>query len=323
MRAPDFWQRNKGGLTSLALAPLGWLYGAAGATIWALARPWKAPVPVICIGNLVAGGAGKTPVALDLAARLLQRGKAVHFLSRGYGGSEAGPLRVDPALHTSDQVGDEPLLLARLAPTWVAVDRPSGCRAATDAGAELIIMDDGFQNPAVIKDLSVIVVDAGYGFGNGRVMPAGPLREPLTNGMKRAHAVVAIGEDGTAGLPPDHPPLFKARLAATAESLALKDQAVVAFAGIGRPDKFFDTLRTIGCDIRATQTFADHHAYDAADLDRLRRLAKNEGARLVTTEKDAVRLSAKDREDIATVAITLAWDDETAIDVLLERALKL
>lgn len=321
MRAPDFWHMNKGGLTSLALAPIGWLYGAAGASIWAMARPWKAPVPVICIGNLVAGGAGKTPVALDLAKRLIQRGKAVHFLSRGYGGTEAGPLRVDPALHTSDGVGDEPLLLARLAPTWVAADRPSGCRAAADAGAEMIIMDDGFQNPAVIKDLSVIVVDGGYGFGNGRVMPAGPLREPLTRGLKRADAVVVIGGRGKVSLPPEHPPRLDARFAATPESLGLKDQAIVAFAGIGRPAKFFETLRAIGCDIRATRTFADHHPYSPADLEQLRNLATNENARLVTTEKDAVRLSARDRKDIATVAITLTWDDEAAIDALLDKVL--
>ena len=323
MRAPDFWQTNKGGLTSLALAPLGWLYGAAGATIWAMARPWKAPVPVICIGNLVAGGAGKTPVALDLAQRLLQRGKAVHFLSRGYGGSETGPLRVDPALHTSDKVGDEPLLLVRLAPTWVAADRVAGCRAAANAGAEMIIMDDGFQNPAVVKDLSVIVVDGGYGFGNGRVMPAGPLREPLATGLKRANAVVVIGGDGKVNLPHNHPPVIKARLVATEDSQELKGQAVVAFAGIGRPGKFFETLRATGCDIRAAHAFADHHPYSAADLDRLRHQAENESARLVTTEKDAVRLSGKDREGIATVAITLAWDDETAIGGLLEKALKL
>jgi len=323
MRAPDFWQTNKGGLRSLALAPLGWLYGAAGATIWVMARPWKAPVPVICIGNLVAGGAGKTPVALDLARRLIKRGKAVHFLSRGYGGSEAGPLRVDPDLHTSESVGDEPLLLARRAPTWVAVDRPSGCRAAVEAGAEMIIMDDGFQNPSVAKDLSVIVVDGGYGFGNGRVLPAGPLRETLASGLKRADAVVVIGGDGTVNLPQNHPPLIKARLAASPESLAIKGQAVVAFAGIGRPGKFFETLRTIGCDIRAAHAFADHHPYNAADLDWLRHQATNEGAQLVTTEKDAVRLPGKDREGIATVAITLAWDDETAIDDLLEQALKL
>mgnify|MGYP000638645222 CR=1 FL=1 len=197
MRAPDFWQPGKGGFAAMALAPLGRVYAAAGAARRAAARPWKAPVPVICIGNLVAGGAGKTPVALDFGKRLIDSGETVHFLSRGYGGTEKGPLRIDPAIHTCQAVGDEPLLLARLAPTWIAADRRLGCQAAVAAGAGIVIMDDGFQNPTTVKDLSVIVIDGGYGFGNGRVMPAGPLREPVAAGLKRAQAVVVIGGMGS------------------------------------------------------------------------------------------------------------------------------
>ncbi len=319
MRAPDFWRRGQGGAASLLLAPLGRLYAAAGAARWALARPWKAPVPVICIGNLVAGGAGKTPVVMDFGRRLMANGKAVHFLSRGYGGTESGPLLVYPAGHTSEAVGDEALLLAKLAPTWVAANRRLGCQAAVAAGADVIIMDDGFQNPSVIKDLSVIVVDGGYGFGNGRVIPAGPLREPVAGGLKRADAVVVVGEGESFALPPGHPALFKGHLRATPESRVLQGRPVVAFGGIGRPEKFFETLRDIGCDLRSTHAFADHHPYGVAELKRLKHRAEKEGAVLVTTEKDAVRLPPEYRNAVTTVAVTLAWDDETAITGLLDR----
>ncbi len=322
MRAPDFWRRDQGGPASIVLAPLGWLYAAAGAARWAVARPWRAPVPVICIGNLVAGGAGKTPVVLDFGKRLIDAGKAVHFLSRGYGGTESGPLLVYPGGHTSEAVGDEALLLARLAPTWVAADRKLGVQAAVAAGAEVIIMDDGFQNPSVIKDLSLIIIDGGYGFGNGRVIPAGPLREPVAGGLSRAHAVVLIGDDRGLDLPPDHPPVVKARLQAGPESRVLRGKPVVAFAGIGRPDKFFETLGDIGCDIRAAHAFADHHTYTRADLDRLRRQAELEGAQLVTTEKDAVRLPSGHLDAVATVAVTLVWDDAAAIAGLLDKVMR-
>ncbi len=319
MQVPDFWQRGNGGLASLLLAPLGWLYGAAGAVVWATARPWKAPVPVICIGNLVAGGAGKTPVALDMGNRLIARGRTVHFLSRGYGGSEPGPLRVDPSVHTSAAVGDEPLLLARVAPTWVAAERADGCRAAVLAGAQVIIMDDGFQNPAVAKDLALIVVDGGYGFGNGRIMPAGPLRQSVASGLKRAQAVMVIGEDSGLDLPPSHPPIFKGSLRISPHNPDLAGQPVIAFAGIGRPQKFFETLMQMGCDLRARLSFADHHPYSAADLDRLRHQADQLNARLVTTEKDAVRLPPG---FAGIVAIHVAWQDEAAIEALLDKVLK-
>jgi tetraacyldisaccharide 4'-kinase len=323
MRAPDFWRYGEGGPASLALTPLGWLYGAVGAVRWALARPWKAPVPVICIGNLVAGGAGKTPVALDFGTRLIAAGKAVHFLTRGYGGTERGPLMVYPAGHSSEAVGDEALLLAKLAPTWVAVDRKSGCLAAAAAGADIIIMDDGFQNPSVSKDLSVVVIDGGYGFGNGRMIPAGPLREPITGGLKRCDAVVIIGDDGDVDFPYDHCPVIKGHMQAKPESQGLAGKPVVAFAGIGRPEKFFETLATLGCDIRAAHAFADHRPFSVADLERLRQLAETQGALLVTTEKDAVRLPADFRAAVSVVAVSLVWDDEAAITGLLEKALTL
>ena len=193
MRAPDFWRRRT--VTPFLLLPVGWFFSRIGALRQALVRPWRAPVPVLCVGNLVAGGAGKTPLALALGDRLQQNGVTVHFLTRGYGGREAGPLQVDPTRHGFREVGDEALLLARLAPTWVARDRRLGAEAAAKAGAGVLVMDDGFQNPSIEKDLSIIAIDGGYGFGNGLVMPAGPLREPLARGFARADAAVVIGRD--------------------------------------------------------------------------------------------------------------------------------
>src|SRR5580658_2968727 len=193
--APVFWG-EEAGLAADLLAPFGAAWDAAGRLRRALARPYRAPAPVICVGNLVAGGAGKTPVTLALTDWLVANGVAVHIVTRGYGGRNVGPLRVDVPRHDADEVGDEALLLASRAPCWVARDRPAGVAAAIEAGAEAVLLDDGFQNPAAAKTLSLLVVDAGYGFGNGRVMPAGPLRENLSRGLARADMVVLLTADG-------------------------------------------------------------------------------------------------------------------------------
>ncbi|HEY4136048.1 MAG TPA: tetraacyldisaccharide 4'-kinase [Alphaproteobacteria bacterium] len=328
MRAPDFWQ--DGGALSVALSPLGCLHAWAGRLRRAAVTPRSAVMPVICVGNLVAGGAGKTPVALSLAAKLTARtGLAgrVHALTRGYGGELRGPVRVDPLVHDAWKVGDEPLLLARRLPTWVARDRVAGAAAAVASGANLLILDDGLQNPALKKDLSFVVVDGGAGFGNGRVIPAGPLREPLGDGLGRADAVVVVGEDrvkAAARIARLRPalPLFHARLVATPDSAAaLAGQRLVAFAGIGRPEKFFESLRALGCELVATRAFDDHHPYDAKDVAALAALAAQQGARLVTTAKDAVRWPADAQAvaggDIAVLDVEIAWDDEAALDMLL------
>ncbi len=319
MRAPEFWRRP-GPLAAL-LAPAGWLYGLATRTRIAGATPWRAPVKVLCVGNLVAGGAGKTPVALSLGARLAGRGRKVHFLGRGFGGSAAGPLRVDPDKHDSATVGDEALLLARVAPTWIARDRAAGVRAAA-AGADVVVLDDGLQDPAVAKDVSVAVVDGGYGFGNRRMIPAGPLREPVAAGLARVDAVAVIGADevGVADDPAVRArgvPVLRAAVAPGPEAARLKGQRVVAFAGIGRPEKFFATLAAVGCDVAATRAFADHHRFTGDEIARLKADARQRGARLVTTEKDAVRLAAGDRDGIDAVTIELHWSDEAALDKLL------
>jgi len=324
MQAPDFWQRGKGGLNALMLAPFGWLYGAVVHSRFLIAQPWVSPIPVICIGNLVAGGAGKTPVAMSIARRLMESGAVPHFLSRGYGGSATHPLRVDPARHKVQDTGDEALLLARIAPTWKSPDRPSGCRAAIEAGATAIVMDDGFQNPSVAKTLSLLVIDGAYGFGNGHVLPAGPLREPIADGLSRADAVVVMGkdeagiEDTVRRLDPSIP-ILRARLQATDEAKALKGKAVVAFAGIGRPDKFLATLGAIGCEVKAFHAFPDHYPYSETDIARIAAEAEKLNALAVTTEKDLVRVPETLRARISGVGAEVVWRDREALDALLQR----
>lgn len=316
---PDFWARP--GLVSTLLQPLAWGYAASSAARIAWTRPWRAAVKVICIGNLVVGGAGKTPVALSLAARLSASGRAPHILSRGYGGRLEGPVRVDPARHQADDVGDEPLLLAASAPTWVARDRRAGAEAAISAGAKLLLLDDGHQNPRLAKDLSLLVVDGEYGFGNGSVLPAGPLREPIAAGLARAQAVVLLGED-RAGIAPllAGRPLLRARLVPE-HAAGFAGRSIVAFAGIGRPAKFFATLEGCGAQLVARHGFPDHHPYREAELRRLQQEADASRALLVTTAKDAVRLPPSWRARIAVLRVAIAWEDERALDALLERAL--
>lgn len=299
------------------LAPLGTAWDVAGRMRRAVARPYRAPVPVICVGNLVAGGAGKTPVVLALASSLDRAGIAVHIVSRGYGAHLAGPVRVDPARHDVAAVGDEALLLAARAPSWVARDRAAGAREAAAAGAEIILLDDGFQNPGVEKDLSLVVVDAEYGFGNRRVIPAGPLREPVAAGLARADAIVLIGDgDGPADLRDRGPPILRARLVPV-DGERFAGVPVVAFAGIGHPRKFFATLRRVGATLTLTHPFPDHHPFADSEITRLRHEAERAGASLVTTAKDWVRLAPRLRGGIAVLDVEICWQDEAAVAGLL------
>jgi len=311
--APEFWARP--GLAQAVLEPLAWANAAAGAARRALARPWRAGVPVLCVGNVVAGGAGKTPVALSLARRLAATGARPFLLSRGYGGTMAGPVAVDPARHGVAEVGDEALLLAAAAPTIVARDRVAGARAAIAAGAGFIVMDDGFQNPSLEKDLSLLVVDGAYGFGNGSLIPAGPLRESVASALARADAAVLLGDDETeiaARLAGKR--VLRADLAPTG---AAPRGPVVAFAGIGRPRKFFRTLEAADVPIAVRHEFPDHHPYSEAELRRLADEAQECGASLVTTAKDAVRLAPAWRARVAVLDVEIRWQDESALDALL------
>ena len=317
MRAPEFWDGRPGFIAGL-LAPVGAALDAAGRLRRAVVRPYRAPVPVICVGNLVTGGSGKTPVALSLAAILIGRGIETAIVTRGYGGRLAGPLRVDPQIHDAAAVGDEALLAAGRATCWVARDRAAGVHAAAEAGAAVIILDDGFQNPHVAKDLSLVVVDAAYGFGNCRLMPAGPLRERIEHGLARADAIVLIGatEQVPAEIATIAQPILRARLEPI-DGERFAGQPVVPFAGIGRPEKFFASLRRLGARIVTERGFPDHHPYHASELASLRRGAASGGARLVTTAKDWVRLPAAERGDIAVLEVELRWREESVLDALL------
>lgn len=320
MRAPGFWY-DRPGWAAAMLTPLSWIWRLGAAL--RMKVPQSAPVPVLCVGNLVAGGTGKTPVVQDIVARLRARGVVAASLSRGHGGRLAGPLPVDPARHDAADVGDEPMLLAGHGPAWVGRDRVSAARAMAAEGVQAVVMDDGFQNPALRKDLSLIVVDAGAGFGNGRVMPAGPLREPVAAGLARADALVVIGDGpglAAAGKGTDPLPVLRARLVVDAvAAAALRDRAVLGFAGIGRPAKFFASLRDTGARVVAERVFADHHPYEERELADLAALAAREAAMLVTTEKDAMRLTPAWRERVSVLPVRLSWGDEAAVEALLDR----
>lgn len=315
MRAPDFWHRSDAPARFLAgvLAPLGHLYGATVRWKAARAKPYRARVPVVCIGNISAGGTGKTPIAIAVADAIIARGKNPFFLTRGYGGTLKGPLVVGKH-HTAAEVGDEPLLLARKASTVVARNRREGAMLAVDRGADVIVMDDGHQNFALHKDLTFIVVDGEHCFGNGLAIPAGPLREPVEQGLSRADAVIITG-NGEPVLPGFNGPVLRAQIAPH-PSDEWKGVRAVAFAGIGRPEKLFRSLESLGADLFATITFADHHPYSPAELSELK--ARAAGARLVTTEKDFVRIPAAEREGIAFLPVSAAIEPQDGLDRLLD-----
>ena len=313
--APSFWRHD--GWPARLLSPASLI--TAAITAHRVSRPgWHAPVPVICCGNVTVGGAGKTTLALDLGQRLLTLGQAVHFLLRGYGGSVRGPHHV-VTTDTVAQVGDEALLLAQLAPTWVGADRAASARAAVAAGAKVLVMDDGLQNPTLHKDLSLLVIDGATGFGNRRVLPAGPLREPVAAGASRCQAAVLIGNDasGVAAALPATLPLLRARLVPGREAATLAGRQVLAFAGIASPDKFFATLRGASVILAAEVPFPDHHRYSEPELTRLMDQARRLNVPLVTTPKDHVRLPEAVRRRVRVVGVSLDWQDAGAIETLL------
>ncbi|MCV9939585.1 tetraacyldisaccharide 4'-kinase [Boseaceae bacterium BT-24-1] len=330
MRAPGFWWRSPPSALAQLLSPLGALYGAI--TLSRMRQPGaQAGIPVICVGNFVAGGAGKTPTTLALAARLAAMGETPFALTRGYGGRLAGPVRVDPARHTPVDVGDEPLLLAARLPTIVARKRPAGAALARSSGASLVLMDDGLQNPSLHKDLRLAVVDGAVGVGNSLCLPAGPLRAPLAGQMEQIDAIVLIG-DGLAG---DHvatqaiaagKPVLRAKLAPPSDIQAeLADLPVLAVSGIGRPEKFAATLRAAGAQLVGERAYGDHHAYTAGDVAALIAEAKAQACCIAVTEKDMVKLAplwpVAERSLLLCVPVTLIFEDEPALDALLRASL--
>ncbi len=329
MKAPRFWYPDppKTPWQARVLAPLGALYAAG--TRHRVSKPaaYKAGVPVICIGNLTAGGAGKTPTTIALAQWFQAQARTPGIVSRGYGGSEHGPLAIDPTRHTARAVGDEPLLMAAFAPVWVARDRAEGVRAAENANVDVLLLDDGFQNPSVAKDLSIVVVDAAVGFGNGYVIPAGPLREPAAAGLARASAVLSVGgaEDQdrfrTSWGHAIQVPHLTAVLEPLPTGLPLKGARVLAFAGIARPERFFETLRALGADVLRAEALGDHQTLTSALMTRLEAEARALGAQMVTTEKDAVRLPASFRQKVMTLPVRLRFHEETTLADLLKSVL--
>lgn len=318
MRAPDFWQCS--GPTARLLDPLGKVYGLIGELRRRFAEARAVSVPVICIGNLTVGGTGKTPTAITLAKRLNDRGASPHILTRGYGGRARGPLLVDLAKHDVDEVGDEALLLARVAPCWVSRDRVAGAEAAIEAGAGVIILDDGHQNPHLAYDLAVIVIDGAVGFGNNRLMPAGPLRETVENGLARADALIVIGPEEVSL--ESNLPRLKAALQPPVDSQNLSGMRVIAFAGIGRPGKFFETLQDLGAVLIDTHMFPDHYRYTSSEIEGLLEQARQVDASCITTEKDHIRLPLPLGNYVKKLPIELHFEANDVLDRLIFSAIE-
>jgi tetraacyldisaccharide 4'-kinase len=322
MREPAFWYRPPS-LMSRLLAPLGAIYGAV--TVRRMTRVGvSAGIPVLCVGNYHLGGAGKTPTTLALVKILRGMGEQPFVVSRGYGGTIEGPVRVDQTLHTAADVGDEPLMMAAFVPVVVSRDRVAGAALARVQGASTVLLDDGFQNPALAKDASLIVIDASRGVGNGSVFPAGPLRAPLEPQIARTDALIVIGEgraaDGIADtLIKRSAPVLRTRLVPDEDSVAaLRGQRVLAFAGIGDPARFFATLRNGGVNVIEERAFSDHHPFTASEIEALVAEAKAESLILVTTEKDMARIRSDARlvrhaENIRVLSVTLDIGDEAAL----------
>jgi tetraacyldisaccharide 4'-kinase len=331
LATPRWWYVREGApapITRALLRPLSWIWAAVTARRIARAQPFDPGVPVICVGNLTLGGAGKTPVARELIRRLRARGVEACVLSRGYGGSLAGPFRVEPERHSSTEVGDEPLMLAAEAPVFVARDRAAGAAAAVAEGAQVLVMDDGHQNPALKKALSLVVVDGEtrgneWPFGDGAVFPAGPMREPLKAGLARADAVVVLLPADLDEADPELLALFAGRLVLIARLMPAgppPEGPQVGFAGIAKPWKVERALKAAGSELVDFASFPDHHAYDEATLRRLADRAGQFSAGLVTTEKDWVRLPPQWRGRIAAWPVRAVFEDEAALDALLAKA---
>jgi tetraacyldisaccharide 4'-kinase len=331
VREPDFWYRPSSWKAHL-LRPLASLYGAVAAS--RLRRQGiEARIPVLCVGNYHGGGAGKTPAVLALTKILRELGETPVVLTRGYGGRLRGPVMVQPSRHSAADVGDEPLMLASHVPVAVARERVDGVALATSQAASVILMDDGFQNPAVAKDTSLIVIDSDRGIGNGYVIPAGPLRAPLAPQLDRTDALIVVGR-GTAAstiaariAAQADRPVLSAQIAPDPACVArLAGQRVLAFAGIGDPGRFFRTLRAAGINVVHEQSFPDHHRFSTGDLDALIADARRQGLTLVTTEKDLARLRRHGEvpafaDHIVAFQVTLEFDDGARLRKFLSERL--
>ena len=322
IRAPKFW--HKPSTVGKLLSPLSilWRTGTAVQKIFS-SPPWSGSVPIICVGNLTAGGAGKTPLTIDFVQALNASGHSPHVLTRGFGGSLIGPVKVNPDIHTVAQVGDEPLLLAAKAPTWLARNRIAGAQQAIKNGASIIIMDDGFQNPTIKKSFSILTVDGGYGFGNGQVIPAGPLRETPKTGLSRCDAVVLMGEDrhGIRDFIGNTCPIYRTKII-TYPNKELTNQKVLAFAGIGRPSKFYESVIELGYEVVDTFDFPDHHQFKLDEIKSILKQSSELSAIPVTTTKDYVRLPLEVQPMIKKIEIALEWEHIRDRETIISRVLK-
>ncbi len=320
LKTPGFWYRENGDapLLEKILTPFSLLYRACYEIHQYSVKPEQFEFPVLCIGNINAGGTGKTPTALALMDLLQKNNLARNpfFLLRGYGGGERGPLLVDLQQHNSWSTGDEALILAQKAPTIIAVDRAQGAILASRKQADLILMDDGLQNPGIAKDIKIVVVNGEMGFGNGRMLPAGPLREPLHKGLARADIFILIGEDkrGVADILPKDKPVIRARLVPDDRAMPDPGKKYLAFAGLGYPEKFFTFLKDkLNLDIVKTISFPDHYPYSEKDLEDLAARAQEWNAELLTTHKDFLRLPKMPGIMVYTTGIKMAWDNESEL----------
>ncbi|MFK7839952.1 MAG: tetraacyldisaccharide 4'-kinase [Bdellovibrionales bacterium] len=326
VKTPSFWYPApdvKKPLKAFMLSPLSWFYHLGFKIHYGVVDAKVVDVPIICVGNLNVGGTGKTPSCIALEKIFTERNitKAPYFLLRGYGGSERGPLLVNPETDLSKDVGDEALLLSRYAPTIIATDRVEGAKYAKELGADLVIMDDGFQNPSLEKDISLLVINGAIGFGNGCLLPAGPLREPLEEGLNKANGFLLIGDDAhdVRSILPSDKPVFGATLKAFEDNLPCRDKRYIAFTGLGYPQKFFNFLmHDCGYDIIETVGFSDHYDYQDRDIERLRALADKENAALITTEKDFVRLSPSQRDGVSTLPVFMQFSEEDALAAFIQ-----
>ena len=321
MRPPEFWTSDS--VLGRTLDPLGRIYGAVAHWRIKHGAYARAPVPVFSVGNLTMGGTGKTPVARDLVPRLTDAGFRPAVILRGFGGQLKGPVKVDPDRHLAADVGDEALLHGRDGMTWVSRKRIDGAYHATEAGAKAIILDDAHQHSSMAKDLSLVVVDGAVGFGNRRIFPAGPLRERITAGLSRTDAVVIMGDDrnGLAQQLPPSIPVLHATLSPGSDAAYLNQRKVVAFAGLGRPGKFFNSLVDLGAHVVAAHPFDDHHFYRPADIQTILDEAFSLDALPVTTEKDAMRLTPDQRQQVNVLRVGVQWKDAAALRALLDRTL--
>ena len=311
LKAPKFWYLKRDSLQSNVLYPFSLIFRLGTKIRNFVSKEKKSKLPIICVGNIVIGGAGKTPVALKIGNMLIKAGYNPHFVSKGYGGLEKNN-RLVKDWYSPKSVGDEPLLLSEIAPTWIGLDRNKSFQLASEHGADCIVMDDGFQNPTLQKDFSIVVINGEQEFGNKRVIPSGPLRESINRGLSRTNLVITIGEmlDTVKDKIPKHIPLIAANFKIKEDDLMLKGQRITAFAGIAYPEKFFNSLKLVKANIVDKISYSDHHIYNENDLLYLAEIANKSKSILVTTKKDMVRIPKNFRSLVKTIDGFIQLDDE-------------